>query len=409
MQYFTNSQLKAQYAVSYDTVRNWIERAKTGKVELQLHQKGEKFFVANTAKNVATIRHMVEKGKKYRNLQAHKVITPTPEFYKLYSKKQIFDIIWNIEVHKEIPRQYSYFDGGAVEWDKYARRLWHEDTANSITSTIALLHSNIGNIDRLIEGATRVNVIDVGPGNCLPVKELLTHLLYERGVLNRYIAVDISEKMLQIAKKNIHSWFDGAVQFESHIRDISHERFDDILLEETLREDANTTVNLVLFLGGTLTNFRSPDDVLKVIHNSMQLGDILIYTKKLDTEDARQYFDFSTSNVQQSLPLQNKFTIDMLNIDESLYDVEQGYDPEERARYFKIKPKMALTLKFEFETGHRFIEIKNGESLLILRARHQNATDIIDQFDSNGLELLEASTTQDRDYMLLITAITSRQ
>lgn len=71
----------------------------------------------------------------------------------------------------------------------------------------------------------------------------------ERGILNRYIAIDISESMLHIAKRNIQRWFGGRVKFESYVRDASFERFDDVQVDDMLSKEAYTTTNLVLLLG----------------------------------------------------------------------------------------------------------------------------------------------------------------
>lgn len=404
MQYLTNSQLKDQYGVSYDTVRKWIERASAGRLDLQLIQHSGKPFVANTAQNALIIEGLVVQGKKYKNSRAHRAVTPVPEFYDLYTRKQIFDIITNIDIHREIPRQYNYFDGGATFWDEYATRLQKEKNANILNRTIELVHSNLSNIDRLLEGYTRVNVVDIGPGNCLPIKELLAHL-QKRGVLARYIAVDISDAMLDIAENHIKNWFNGTVNFERHIRDISYERFDDVLIEETLREDAATSVNLVLVFGGTLANLRAFDDALKVIYNSMGSKDILLYSKKLDSEVTRRTFDFNTGERFQSLPPQYKLIVDMLGIDESLYEVEQGYNIEEQARFLKIVPKIALTLTFKFAEGERHVELNKGEPILVWRAWHQTAPDIVNQFKRTNFELLQASTSQDRKYLFMASAI----
>src|SRR4051794_2742365 len=110
MLYFKHSELVEKYHVSLKTVHNWIDSAKQGRLQLDLHEKNGRFFVTNNSANTTLIEQLVEQGKKYRNAKYHKVISPKPEFYKLYSKKQILDITSSLSIHSEIPRQYNYFD-----------------------------------------------------------------------------------------------------------------------------------------------------------------------------------------------------------------------------------------------------------------------------------------------------------
>lgn len=405
MQYFKHTQLAELYSVSKRTVGTWVESAKNGKLPLQLIEIKGKSYIANTAKNMALIVQLVEKGKKYKNSRGQKSVKPLPEFYELYSHQQIFDIISNLDVHREVPRQYNYFSNGASHWDGYARRLWGEDTPNIINSTVELLHSNLDSINRLISDGKRVNVIDIGPGNCLPVKELLTHLIYESDSLARYIAIDISEEMLKIAERNIKKWFGDRVQFEGHVRDVTYQRFDDLLVEDTLRSGNEETVNLVLFLGGTPANFRSPDDSLRAICNSMGRKDVFIYSDKLDSQTARRFFDFNSGDDPQPLQPQRKFLVDLLGIDESLYEVETGFDQAARCRYLRLRLKIALSITFTFPQGSRRLDFNKDETLLIWRAWHQTAHEIINQFERTGFTLLQTSTTQDRDYLLVAAAV----
>src|SRR3977135_3551409 len=98
MLYFKHSELAIQYHVSLRTVHNWIEATKLGKLELTLYVEGNKSYIANKDRNVATITQLISSRRKYRNTKASKTITPNPEFYTLYSNDQIYDIIRNLEI-----------------------------------------------------------------------------------------------------------------------------------------------------------------------------------------------------------------------------------------------------------------------------------------------------------------------
>lgn len=404
MLYFKNVELAEKYHISLGTVRNWIEAAQNGKLDIALHTKDSKSYVANTASNIAAIEQLVKGRRKYRNTKAVKMVTPRSEFYKLYNQEQIYDIVTNLEMHREIPRQYNYFDGGADHWDAFTQRLAAEETPNVLTSTLKLLEKNQGYIDGLLAGYKRVNVVDIGVGNALPVRDLLARLL-EQGVLGRYIAIDISAEMLEIARRNLKEWFGDKVAFEGHKLDINYDRFATLLANEYIKKDANNTANLILLLGGTLCNMRAPDGAFKIIHDSMGINDFLIHTQKLDSPETRRHFDFNVDPGSSAPAPIHGLVVDLLNIDKSLYRLELGYDEQRHERYERLRFKVALTIKFSFDGGERVIDFNKGDAILIWRSWQQLALEVINQFDRNDFYLLQTSQTEDQEYILTVSRV----
>ena len=408
MLYFKHSELASIYHVSLKTVHNWIDSAKQGKVTLQLFEHNGKTYIANTAANVSLLESQAEKGKKFRNNLHHKIATPTKDFYSIYSRKQILDIISNLSIHHEIPRQYNYFDEGAVNWEKFALKQETDEGPSMLKSTIELLRANYDAIDLLIGDHDRVNVIDIGPGNAAPVKELLEHLL-EQGILHRYIALDISQEMLHIAERNIEEWFGDRVKFEGYVRDITYERFDDLIVDDMLDRDAGRTLNLALLFGATPMNFPAPYDILKVIYSSMGADDLLIYTDKPDTPAGRRSFDVNAGAVTTTaLSPKYSFIFDLLDIDESFYDVEMNFDQQKRVRFIQVRLKVGLTIKFKFENGEREVSLEKGETILLWRTWHQTALEIIAEFEKVGFTLLQSSLTKDRQFLLTISGVETK-
>ncbi len=404
MLYFKHSELANDYHVSLKTVHNWIDAAKQGKPDLQLHEVNGRTYVANTPVNIIALEKLADKGKKYRNTLHHKVVTPKAEFYEVFNRRQTYDIISNLKTHHEIPQQYNYLDGGAHNWDNWMNRLEQDETPSILKGTMELIKTNLDALGMLMQDHDRVNVIDVGVGNALPGKDLLAYLL-ERKKLNRYIAIDISESMLKIAKKNIKKWFDTNIKFEGYVRDISYERFDDLLVDDMLGNNSENTINVVLLLGSTPANFRFPMDVLRVIYNSMGDTDILVYTRKPDTRAARRYFDFNPDKTTTTLSPIYSFVLNLLGIDRSLYDVEMGFNEDTRMRYVRIRLKASLSICFKFEDSEQEVKLEKGDTILLLRVWHQTVLELISQFDGVGFNLLHSSLTKDKEYLLTVSGI----
>ncbi len=406
MLYLKKAELAKTYHISEKTVTNWIREAKIGKLDLELQEDNGKARIANTTRNIVLIEQLVEKRKKYRNGRGVKAITPKPQFYSFFTQQQIFDITSHLDIRREIPFKYGYFDGGADYWDKYANRLLSEKVSNILTTTIKQLRISQGYIDYLTAPYRYVNVIDIGPGNATPTKSLVEHLL-EQNKLGRYVAVDISPSMLDIARRNIQEWFGTKVAFEACKADINYDRFTELLMGDAIGVHAEDTINIVLALGGTFSNLRFPDEAFKIVHDSINRNDLFVYNLKLDSEAARHYFDFSIGNKMPMLDAKAKMMMDLLNIDESLYEVEVGYDPELRQRYIRIRLKVELTITFAFERGQRSVELHKDDTILLWRTWHQNVQDVIQQLYRNDFDVLQSSLTEDKNYLLTISRVKS--
>ena len=404
MLYFTRQELSYTYGVSVKTAQNWVRAAKEGRMKLDLIEDGRYTYVARTPGNIATLDKLAGERKKYRPHNTSEVVKPRPEFYNHYTEPQVYDIMTNLELHHELPRQYNYFDVGAQRWDDYTHRLAAQDSYNTITTSQKLLVAIEDYLDILLEKYKRVNVIDIGVGNALPARELLAHLL-KQGKLGRYIAIDISEGMLRIAKRNVNEWFKGKVRFEGYEIDITREHFSNLVAEDYIKDENEETVNLVLLLGGTLYNLRDPDSGYRVIRESMGVRDILIHTQGLDSITSRRYFDFNTQPSKPILPPIHGFVVDMLNIEPSAYKLELGYDEDTRQRFERIRFEMPLAIEFDFSLGKRRITFDKGDTILVWRFWQQTFSEVVKQFDHNGFHLLSTMQTPNRIGLLTISQL----
>ena len=137
----------------------------------------------------------------------------------------------------------------------------------------------------------------------------------------------------------------------------------------------------------------------------MNRQDLLIYNLKLDSKTSRQYFDLGIRTESTPLDAHKKMLVDLLNVDESLYDVEVGYDDQQRERYMRIRLKVALTIDFHFESGKRSVEFNKSDTILVWRYWHQSVPEVIDQLNRNGFDVLQTSLTEDMNYLLAISRL----
>lgn len=404
MQYFKNVDLTKMYPVSEKAVRNWISAAKEGKLELALYEKDDRHYIANVTRNFAIIDSLVEERKKYANSTTRKTVIPCRDFYNVYNEEQVLDIISGLEIYKEIPFQYTYFNGGAEYWDKYASRLLADNLPSTLTSTISLLNLNLRYIESLIKNCKKVNIVDVGVGNGLPARDLLQYLL-DKKLLGRYIAIDLSDSMLKVAQRNVEKWFNDQVKFEGYVKDINYDRFKDTMTEELLSSDADQTITIVLLFGGTIHNLREPLEALRLVHDSMRPNDLLLHSKRLDTETARRSFDLNPSHQVELVPPQFKFLLNLLSIPDDAYAMEQRFDERQGLRRFSIRIKTALTIEFKYKGIDRVLTFDKGDVILLERIWHHSAADVYKYLDESHFNLMHASQTEDHDYLLTVSRI----
>ncbi len=198
------------------------------------------------------------------------------------SKWQI-QILSHLRRYHEIPIKYQYLGIGAKRYDDLCK-----DPNYTSNSELGLL---LGNSDLLLKPIIKktlspklknINVIDIGCGNGEAGAIILSKLINNScNVHLRYIALDISNKMRSIAQNTIDSRFNlnqehKKIEIFSKSIDFEHnEIFDQIW--KFVR--SKNSLNIFLFLGNTLGNYKKIDDqinILKNISGSMRKTDYFI-------------------------------------------------------------------------------------------------------------------------------------
>jgi uncharacterized SAM-dependent methyltransferase len=403
LKYFKKSELVKLYNVSDKTVRNWIEATKSGKLNLELYEKDGKSFIADTVYNYSSLMNLATRSRKYRNSLNHHRVEPLAGFYQLYSFEEIIDIVNNLEMHREIPQQYRYCGTpAATYWNEYLLKLDRAGSDNMLSATQELLQLDLPYIDKIAERHASINVVDVGVGNGLAVKAFLG-ALQRTGKLKKYVGIDISLPLLDTTRENIATWFSGNLETNLYRRDITHQRFAEAIVHNMESED---TINIVLFLGGILGNFKAPGDVLRVIRDSMGSNDILIMSDKLDNEYSRRFFDFNIESDKSALPFYSKYILDLLGLKESYYRVEQQYELIRRQRTICIRLTSSLSLSFDIGRFNKVVEMQKGERILLWRGGHFTTESSVGILSSNGFEVLRSTKVGDKqEFSLFISKV----
>ncbi|MDF5733789.1 MAG: L-histidine N(alpha)-methyltransferase, partial [Rhizonema sp. PD38] len=203
--------------------------------------------------------------------QESRIAQPSSEFYSIFSQEEVLGIIHALEVRREIPLKYSYKGRGAKIWDNFYQKYIIPKWYRTSNVEIDLLKKNFEYISSKTQNCHKVNIIDVGAGNSYPVKEFVRKL-NKLGKIHKYIALDISEELLNLSQNNFQKWF-PQIEFVSSTIDIENSSIPEVLLKNP--ED---TVNIILHLGVTIGNHQNRTEALKNFRDSMGTNDILVFT-----------------------------------------------------------------------------------------------------------------------------------
>lgn len=402
MKHLKNSDVARMYGVSDKTIRNWIEATQQKRLSIDLCESKNKVFIADTVRNHALLDEIVNQGKKFRNGRAHQHLKPTKKFYELFSSKQIIDIANDLDKNCMLSMKYKYFGEGAAYWNNYLEELHATGKNNLITNTIECLDLDLNYLDGQTRSYSHINIINLCVGNSITLKGIVSHFR-ETKKLKKVITIDLSQDMLDISEKNIIPWVNEEITVEKHIKDLSCERFDEILNIDSFGDDGQETINLVFLVAGPIVNFHDPQDVLKIIHDSIGKNDLLITSLKRDTPETRSFFNFNLKNDKSLLNPHDNLLFKLLNIDSSFYELRQVFSKAEKIRYLEALTNRDLSIEFETGKFKKIVTIEKGQALPIWWSWHHTDKDILNRFELAGFGVERMIKSRDSQ-MIMLTA-----
>lgn len=326
---------------------------------------------------------------------------PSSDFYSSFSEKEVLEIIHSLEVRREIPLKYSYKGRGAKIWDnfylKYVIPKWYR-TSNL---DIDLLKENFEYINNILQNYKEVNIFDVGAGNSYPVKDFVSRL-NKIGRVNKYIALDISEELLNLSRKNFTKWF-PTIDFISHTIDIENSCFPKILLKNQANLETDDTAKIILHLGVTIGNHQNRTGVLKNFRDSMGKNDLLVFTNETGSNskwDGRVRGGLKYHAEKVYAWIKNK-----MGIRSEDCELVRKYDLETDSIVANIKFRHNYTINFTFMKINNNIEISEGEEITIWRHHKYEIPELLQEIERAGLQVVHYSTNKYLSHVMVICEI----
>ncbi len=110
--YKSRVEVANQFKVSEGTIRNWIKRALTKELNLELVIVKDKYLIVRSLKNQAIMEQLTQDGKKYKPPQPREIIIVPESSCSHLTIEQKTSLIANLEIDKSISQKFNYLNSG---------------------------------------------------------------------------------------------------------------------------------------------------------------------------------------------------------------------------------------------------------------------------------------------------------
>jgi len=302
--------------------------------------------------------------------------------------RQQYELLAAISARGEIPVKFIYLGEGAQLWDAIYK---DEKHSRGITNAeLELTMAHIKSFAQAFEAAHGLNLIDLGCGNGLPAIEI-TKKLQEYGLRVNYVAVDLSNEMLDFAADNMQKAFPDVdvtklqVDFES-----------ESLASELLDIKQRTKLpNLMINLGNTLGNYVNVNSVLTNFLQSMTLEDYLIVGNGLANDQNPQKIleAYTDSDI-----LKKTFTFPAKSL--GLFDDDDDYRVLWNAAQHRVEARIRLNREKPLSLAGQKVTMDAGDDILVVQSRKYTEASLTKLLSNVGFRTELLTTNPSRSYIL---------
>ncbi len=392
MNFFKNTLVAEKYKVSNSTVGEWVKGAEENKNNLQVKKVGKKYRILDNENNHAEMLRLKDHGTKYKTSRARKVVEPSQQFYKVFSYEEVIQIINDLDINSFMDQKYAYKNGGAKIWDDNYINFGGDELYSEMAESLL----NESNTFLKFDAKTKFNIVDIGPGNALPVAGFLKKL-NNMEILNKYIAVDISKEMLDIAKINLNKYLKPE-QIVEHVVDVEYNNLTRVLYEHKYETEDVIVKNLIFILGDTMSNFYNQVRFLENIRLSIDQNDYFIFGETFDRQPRRLNLLYDYNYVSFYL-----WILEEMGINVKDCEVKARFDEKEMIRRRYLILDKDYELRVVHKNLNKIIRLSKGREIEIWRHTLWNLSSLVHILDLTGLEICHLTTDQEADRFIAVT------
>jgi len=304
----------------------------------------------------------------------------------MFTKRQEAELITSIQGRGEIPLKFAYLEEGAKNWEAIANERMKSSGGINLAES-SLLKSRVRHFIESFGNKNKINVIDLGCGDGSPAFPILDELK-KQGIEFRYIPLDISSEMLDLAEKNVKKRF--SCEIIKKLFDFELGNFSDIAYD--LKSEGY--LNLLCFLGSTVGNFSDRNRVLTNMRDSMGANDFLVVGVEMTNffkinKIIPHYKGILAENFLYYIPSRVG-----IKREETEYEVDWNGKENQIEIWLSIKNNQKIKI------GEEVFKIEEGEKILLSRSIKFNEWTFTKLLSDVGFRTEILTTSKDRGYVL---------
>jgi hypothetical protein len=332
--YFKNTELAKEFKVSSVTIGRYIEQSLTGGNQLQIIDVRGKPRVKRNEYNFNVIKNLTSNESRFKNKGIVNNYKLSSQAHEIFNKKQILEILSNLEGKRYIPIKYSYIANKKELWPN------HSDTTDRLLEQKKSLKDNLSDqlayvIKFAKENGKKINIIQLGTSYKLISKDFINSL-NDENLINGYIVVDMNLEALDMEEQEVSKIIEKS-KFRKIKYDFERSYCKNFIFEEinTLENSGIETINLFLSLGANLSNYPSYSKVIECLADISSTDDILIYDLVMYHHELMYISNFSKGsnryNFLTKIPEMFGFDLDKI-----ILNTEYNPDTMVRSVYFEV-------------------------------------------------------------------------
>ncbi len=398
--YFKNTELASEFSISSVSIGRYIEQAVNGGNKIQVINVRGKFRIKRNDFNYNVIKELTSDEKRFKNKGIQNTYHVNQDLYSIFNKKQLLEILSNLENKKYIPLKYAYFTSQKDWWPN-----------NSVEKDSNLhqqesLHSNL--MDQLFyiknyckELDCKLNIIQMGTSYKNISKDFINDLV-KNNLIHSYIIVDLNANSLESEVNELHKILD-----KSQVKMI-HYDFERSYCKNFIYEELNShydekvkTLNLFLSLGANLSNYPAYSKVIECIGDISTRGDLLIYDLVMHHNEVMYITNFSKGtyryNFLTSLPK-------LLGFEDEKISLNTEYNQETMIRsvFFEVNENTNIIFDNLYLGKKITLNFKKGEKINLMTTK---ITDFV--YDYNMLKrkrymMVKSTLSQNEKFVTLM-------
>ena len=390
MPLLSNTEVAKMYNVSRPTVTLWVSNAKKGNNSLILSEDQK---IQDLATNHAELERLTKGGRKFKSNNNMVKTTPTDYFFDTYSIPEVVEIINSIQTRSEIPHKFVYKGAGGEWWDQFYSNNVAKGNYQNPLKVSKLLEASLQNIVDGLSEHQMVNIIEIGPGNSDPTIRFLEGLI-KKQKLNKYIAIDISNDLLNISAANIETRIQG-LEFVGITGDIETLDLATILFENS----SEYTVNIILYLGSTIGIHQNRAKVLDNIRQGLNPDDLFIFSNTVENSKTKMTSDYakSSESIEQNTRILKNLGVEVEDCERKFY-----YDQTTSGKFLAIVMNKDYLIDFSEIGTNKSLYLEKGTEVIVWRLHMTSLVTVAQELSQSNLLQVGLLSDKDRTHCLVL-------